>query len=101
MVDEKRAYTLIAKLENVEIRKVEKVEKPFKTKDGKENVIRYIDIIADDEDTNRIYLKDKCMDNFENYKRGMVGTFTVRIAIEDDGFKKKTDITVRAFEPNK
>ena len=62
MIDGIRAYTLFAKLENVEIRKVEKVEKPFKTKDGKENVIRYIDIIADDEDTNRIYLKDKCMD---------------------------------------
>ena len=101
MVDDIRAYTLIAKIENGEIRKVEKVEKPFKTKDGKENVIRYIDIIADDDDLNRIYLKDKCMDNLEKYKRGMVGTFTLRIAIEDDGFKKKTDITVRAFEPNK
>ncbi len=100
---EKRSYTMVVQMNNVEIRNVEMVEKEFEvTEKGEAKVItsRYLDIKADDENCERIYLKDKNVDNLENYHRGDIGTFTLRIACEEE-FKKKYDITVISFKKNK
>ena len=98
---DKRAYRITAKIENVEIRKAEIVEGVIEGKDGREDTTyRYIDLHCDDEDLNRIYLKDKICENINKYERGTVGTFVIDIAAEEE-FKKSYKITVKDFIPKK
>ena len=92
---EKRNYNLHACLHNVEVRTAEVIEDSF-TIDGREVQSKYIDIKADDENLNRIYLKDKNLDNIEKYKRGTVGTFKIVIMCEEE-FKKTYKILVEDF----
>lgn len=93
--DRKRNYILHALLNNVEVRTAQLIEDEFE-KDGKKIQSKYIDIKADDENLNRIYLKDKNLDNLEKYKRGTVGTFKIAIICEED-FKKTYKILVEDF----
>ncbi len=97
MEKEKRVYKIEAVIPEVEIRAVEVVENSFLSDDGKEIKSSYIDIKADDKNLNRIYLKDKCLDNLDRYHRGDIGDFTILIDAEED-FKKKYVITVRDFK---
>ncbi len=95
---DKRVYTMYANIENAEIRAVNLVQNEFNS-NGKKVSYEYIDLKVDDENGERIYLKDKCVDNMENYHRGDIGTFVIRIECEED-FKKKCDITVSKFKKN-
>ena len=92
-----KAYTLNCKLENVEIRKVEDVDKSFKNKKGETVEAHEILLACDDENEDRIFLHDKNMENLAKYKRGMIGTFKIRIDIEED-FGMKAKITVVDFQ---
>lgn len=96
---EKRVYRIMAEVKDAEIRGVKAVENTFEI-DGKEVVQKFIDLKVDDENGDRIFLKDKNMDNIDKYKRGMTGTFTLSIEVEED-FKTKTTILVRDFKEDK
>lgn len=92
---DKRTYTLEVTMEKAEVRKVERIKNTFE-KDGKDIVSEYLDLSIDDENGNRVYLKDKNLDNESKYHRGDVGTFHITIQCEED-FKKKYTILVRDF----
>ena len=86
MADKKKVtqiYHFSADIKNVEIRKVEKIETSFDV-NGKSIPVNYIQLTCDvGENMDRLILKDKDMGNSEKYKRGMFGTFTVRIDVEE------------------
>ena len=90
----KRVYTLLAEVKNVEIRKVEDTSYEFNEKE-----YHRIDLQCDDEDGERIYFTDKNMENLPRYKRGLIGTFKIRIDCETE-FGTKAKITVVDFIPN-
>lgn len=69
--------TFNATMNNMEVRKVEKLENTF---NGKTYVT--LQIHFDDEEGNRLIFKDKNVDRESFYKRGMVGTLTLRIIDE-------------------
>lgn len=93
---DKKTYTIRAEIKDCEIRKVEDVANTF-TKDGKEIEYHKIVLACDvGEDCDRIYLTDKDMSNLAKYKRGMVGTFKIRIDVEED-FGTKAKILVTDF----
>lgn len=95
-----RAYTLKVEMKNVEIRKAEIIMSSFTNNKGEEQEYSYIDIMADDEEENRIFLKDKNIDNLSQYQKGTVGTIKLWINITE-GFKGKKEILLQSFEPNK
>lgn len=97
MVESKK-YTLHALLKNCEIRKVILEENKFTDNTGKEIAYKHILLVCDeiDNDENRIYLKDKQIDNYEKYHRGDILDISVRIDVEE-GFKGKTSILVTGF----
>ena len=97
---EKRVYKMEAILPEVEIRAAEVVENVFTTEDGQERKSSYIDLKCDDKNLNRIYLKDKNIDNIDKYHRGDIGDFYILIDAEEE-FKKKYTITVRDFKKKK
>lgn len=95
----KRTYALEVELRNAEIRKAEVIENSFKDKKtGEDKVSRKIELAIDDENLNRIYLYDKCIENLEMYKRGAIGTFKLKINVEED-FGTKCQINLIAFKP--
>lgn len=99
MAKDKRVYKIIAEVKDAEVRGVELVENTFDI-DGKEVKQKYIDLKVDDVNGDRIYLKDKNVDNLPKYARGKVGDFTITIDVEED-FKTKTTILVKAFKEKK
>lgn len=67
-----------AKIENLEVRKVE--EKESTMKNG--YIYHRLEVYFDDEDCNRIVLTDKDVSRKDLYKRGTIGTVTVSIIKE-------------------
>lgn len=65
-----------------EIRKIEEASYTFKNKNEEEKEVKYICLKIDDDDEERIELIDKCSDNLAHYRKGMVGTFTLRLDVE-------------------
>ena len=97
---EERVYHFNAKIENCEIRKVEQVDGSFTSPEGKEIDYHYILLTVDEgEDFNRIFLKDKNMENLQKYKRGMIGTFTIRVDVSE-GYGGRTKFLVTDFMEN-
>jgi hypothetical protein len=94
----KRNYSLYVELPEVEIRKAEVVEGSFTTKAGEEKVTRKIELAVDDKDLNRVYLVDKDLSHEELYKRGTIGTFKLKIDLEEE-FGTKAKIHILEFIP--
>ena len=69
---------------HAEIRKVEELDNSFKTKDGKDVESKAISLKVDDDDEERVELIDKTSDNLTKYKKGMTGTFTLRVDLEKE-----------------
>lgn len=74
----------ISKIENMEVRKVEKIEGVIKSKDKNKRDIeyRYLEVSFDDIDCNRLVFKDKDMSRENFYKRGMIGTLALQTTVE-------------------
>lgn len=100
MATKKQVYHFTAEVKNVEIRKVEDVDASFEGKDGETVESHYIKLTCDvGEDMDRVFFKDKNMANLEKYKRGMVGTFFIRVDVEG-GFGAKAKFLVTDFKEN-
>lgn len=100
MATEKQVYHFTAEVKDVEIRKVENIDASFEGKDGKTVDSHYIKLTCDvGEDMDRVFFKDKDMGNLEKYKRGMVGTFFIRVDVEE-GFGAKAKFLVTDFKEN-
>jgi len=98
MANVKRKYVIRAEIKDCEIRKVEDVDASFVSRDGKQIESHYIELTCDVGDAcERIYLKDRDMSNLGKYHRGQVGTFHVRIDVEE-GYGSKTKINVVSFD---
>jgi hypothetical protein len=69
-----------------------------KTKQEKE--YHHLDLACDDENADRFFLQDKDMSHASLYGRGVSGTFTLRIDVEDK-FRGKTKIQIVGFEKDK
>ena len=95
-----RSYTLKSEMKNVEIRKAEIITSSFENNKGENQEYSYIDIMADDEEENRIFLRDKNIDNLSKYQKGTIGTFKLWFNITE-GFKGKKEVLLQSFEPNK
>lgn len=101
MANEKQVYHFTAEVKDVEIRKVEDIDNSFKDNKGNKIESHYIKLTCDvGEDMDRVFFKDKDMGNLEKYKRGMVGTFFIRIDVEED-FGSKAKFLVVDFVENK
>lgn len=74
----------ISKIENMEVRKVEKIEGVIKSKDKNKKDVeyRYLEVSFDDIDCNRLVFKDKDMSRENFYKRGMIGTLALQTTVE-------------------
>ena len=96
----KELYHFIAEVKDVEIRKVEDIDASFQNSKGETVESHYIKLTCDvGEDMDRVFFKDKDMSNLDKYKRGQIGTFTIRIDVEE-GFGNKAKILVTDFKPN-
>lgn len=74
----------ISKIENMEVRKVEKIEGVIKSKDKNKKDVeyRYLEVSFDDIDCNRLVFKDKDISRENFYKRGMIGTLALQTTVE-------------------
>lgn len=82
-----------------EIRKAEQLDNSFVSKDGKTINSSSILLKVDDDDEERIELIDKDMSHLAAYKKGQVGTMTLRLDImKDFGTKYTAQILVVSFE---
>ena len=74
----------ISKIENMEVRKVEKIEGIIKSKEKNKKDVeyRYLEVSFDDIDCNRLVFKDKDMSRENFYKRGMIGTLALQTTVE-------------------
>lgn len=74
----------ISTIENMEVRKVEKIEGVIKSKDKNKKDVeyRYLEVSFDDIDCNRLVFKDKDMSRENFYKRGMIGTLALQTTVE-------------------
>ena len=98
MATEKQVYHFTAEVKDVEIRKVEDIDASFTNTKGEVVDSHYIKLTCDvGEDMDRVFFKDKDMGNFEKYKRGMVGTFFIRVDVEE-GFGAKAKFLVTGFK---
>lgn len=98
MATEKQIYHFTAEVKDVEIRKVEDIDASFDNSKGEKVESHYIKLTCDvGEDMDRVFFKDKDMGNLEKYKRGMVGTFFLRIDVEE-GFGAKAKLSVIDFK---
>ena len=88
-------------LSKMEIRKVEDAVCEIG-----DNTYRSLNVHFDDENCNRLVFKDKAIENKEKYKRGMIGTLTLTISIENTTkiaktgnpyIAEKTTITIKDF----
>ena len=83
-----------------EIRRAEEKHDVFETKKGGVGHWDRIDLYVDDEDGERIYLEDKCLERASLYKRGVTGTFKLKISC-DKAYGIKAKIEVLDFVPDK
>lgn len=98
MANEKQIYHFNAEVKDVEIRRVEDVDASFENSKGEKVESHYIKLTCDvGEDMDRVFFKDKNMGNLERYKRGMIGTVTLRIDVEE-GFGSKAKFLVVDFK---
>lgn len=98
MAAEKQVYHFTAEVKDVEIRKVEDVDASFQNAKGEAVESHYIKLTCDvGESVDRVFFKDKDMGNLEKYKRGMVGTFFIRVDVEE-GFGAKAKFLVTDFK---
>lgn len=65
-----------------EVRAVEQITRPWTDKKGLPHETTYVELKVDDDDCNRLVLCDTSSDMMVKYKRGMVGTFTLRADLE-------------------
>lgn len=74
----------ISTIENMEVRKVEKIEGVIKSKDKNKKDVeyRYLEVSFDDINCNRLVFKDKDMSRENFYKRGMIGTLALQTTVE-------------------
>lgn len=81
---EKQKFYFQAKLKNVEICEVKEVDASWE-QDGKIIDYHYIRLTCNDvNDTEEIFfLRDNNMENLHKYKCGMIGTFIIRIDVEE------------------
>lgn len=88
---------------HAEVRKASILDTSFESKDGKKIEGAVVEILVDDDDTERFYLIDKDPGNLEKYQRGMIGTFTLRVDLERKFGAGNFDakISVIDFEPDK
>lgn len=101
MATEKQIYHFTAEVKDVEIRRVEDIDASFENSKGEKVESHYIKLTCDvDEDMDRVFFKDKNMENLKNYKRGMVGTFFIRVDVEE-GFGAKAKFLVTDFKEDK
>ena len=78
---------------NAEIRQAKIETGSFTTKEGKEVNYNYILIKALDEEDNSFFIKDKRIENIEQYKRGTIGAFKIKVDI-DNSFNGKGKPTI-------
>lgn len=98
MATEKSVYHFTAEVKDVEIRKVEDIDASFEGKDGKTIESHYIKLTCDvGENMDRVFFKDKNMENLKKYKRGMIGTIYLRIDVEES-FGSKAKFLVTDFK---
>lgn len=101
--------TVIAKVENMEVRKISVEERTIKGEAGKaDTVYRYIEVGFDDEAGDRHIFKDKAVDEHKDlYHRGDIGTLELSIITEDVSKKnttfvqEKTKVLINDFKVNK
>ena len=97
MATEKQVYHFTAEVKEVEIRKVEDVDASFTNNKGETVESHYIKLTCDvGEDMDRVFFKDKNMENLTKYKRGMIGTIVLRVDVEE-GFGAKAKFLVTDF----
>lgn len=97
---EKQIYHFTAEVKDVEIRKVEDVDASFQNAKGETVESHYIKLTCDvGEDMDRVFFKDKDMANLSKYKKGMTGTFFIRVDVEE-GFGAKAKFLVTDFKEN-
>lgn len=100
MATEKQIYHFTAEVKNVEIRKVEDIDASFENSKGEKVESHFIKLTCDvGEEMDRVFFRDKDMSNLEKYKRGMVGTFFLRVDVEE-GFGSKAKFLVTDFKEN-
>lgn len=101
--------TVIARVDNYEVRKVEVIEGTIKaTEAGKADVkYRYIEVGFDDEKGDRHIFKDKAVEEHKDlYHRGDIGTLYLSIITEDVSKKnstfvqEKTKVLIHDFKIN-
>lgn len=98
MATEKQIYHFTAEVKDVEIRKVEDVDASFQNAKGETVESHYIKLTCDvGEDMDRVFFKDKDMANLSKYKKGMTGTFFIRVDVEE-GFGSKAKFLVTDFK---
>lgn len=96
----KELYHFIAEVKDVEIRKVEDIDASFENSKGEKIDSHYIKLTCDaGENVDRVFFKDRDMSRLDTYERGQIGTFTIRIDVEE-GFGNKAKILVTDFKPN-
>lgn len=102
MATEKQLYHFTAEVKDVEIRRIEEVTETFPSKDGKTTIeSHYIKLTCDvGEEMDRVFFRDKDMSNLNKYEKGMKGTCSVRIDVEE-GFGRKATILVIDFKESK
>lgn len=100
MAIEKQVYHFTAEVKDVEIRKVEDIDASFENSKGETVESHYIKLTCDvGDDMDRVVFKDKDMGNLEKYKKGMTGTFFIRVDVEE-GFGSKAKFLVTDFKEN-
>jgi len=99
MANEKKLYNLNVAM-NGEIRKIEEVKSTFTNKKGEEIESTKWVLFVDDTDENRVYLTERDAKRAETYKKGMSGTFRLKIACEEE-FGIKARINIMDFQPTK
>lgn len=95
---DKRTYIIYVNYHGV-VRKTEEHHDEFRTKSGGTGHRDYMDLHIDDDDGERVYLEDKCAARWPLYKRGVTGTFRLKISCEKE-FGIKARIEVLEFTPD-
>lgn len=87
-----------------EVRKAERITNSFKGKDGREIESSAVRVSIDDDDENRVILYDKSSDYMDKYRKGMTGTFLLRLdaEIKSVGFGsiEKGNVLIIDFKPD-
>lgn len=85
-------------LPNLEVRKVIDDSYSFSDKNGKLVVVHSLVVCFDDDDAQRIELRDKDMSHLDQYKIGSLVNVKLRIDIDESNFKKPMQCLIAGFE---